>query len=65
MIHDRLRVAELFELVPGHVVERIMYRLALQVLELWHPVSDVVALRVAFLRLRQGVEDSLQVSLAL
>jgi len=62
VINDRLRVSQLLELVPRHVVKRVMYRLALQVFQFRNPVPDVVALRIALLRLGQGVEDPLMIS---
>lgn len=59
MFDNRFRISELFELGTRHIVERIMDRLPLEVLELGHPVSNIVAVWVAFLALCQGVEDSL------
>ena len=56
MLHNRLRIAQLFKLVTRHRMKRIMYRLALEVLELGHPVADIVAFRVALLGLCEGVE---------
>lgn len=59
VIDDRLRVPELGKLALGHVMERVVDDLALEVLELWYPVPNVVSVRVALLRLSDRVEDAL------
>ena len=59
MIDDWRRVTEFFEFVAGHVVIRVVNRLALEVFKLRHPISNVIAVGVTLLRLRQGIEDPL------
>ena len=60
MIHNRLGVPQLLELVLWHIMIWIMDRLPFEVFQLWNPVSDVVAVGVAFLGLSEGVEYSLR-----
>jgi len=62
VLHNRLRVPQLGESAAWHMGERIMNGLALQILQLGNPIPDEIARGVAFLRLRDGVEDSLEVS---
>jgi hypothetical protein len=59
VIDNRRWIAQLLELARGHIVEWIVDRLALQVLELWNPIPDVITIRIAFLRLGDGIEDPL------
>lgn len=59
VIDDRFRVPQFLELAPGHGTVRIVYGFSFEVLELRHPISDVVAVGIAFLRLGVGVEDPL------
>ena len=62
MIDNRCRIAQFLELATGHIVRGVMYGFPLQVFEFWHPIANVVAVRIALFRLGQCVEDALRVS---
>jgi hypothetical protein len=62
VIHDRRGVSQLLELVARHIVEWVVHRFTLEVLELGNPVADVVPVGIAFLGLGEGVEDALGMS---
>ena len=63
MIHYRLRIAKLLERATWHIMKRIMNRLALEIFQLRDPIPDEIARWITFLRLSDGIEDSLVVSL--
>ncbi len=60
MLDDRSGVSELLELATRHVVVWIVNGLSLEALQLGHPVADIVAVRIAFFGLGEGVEYSLK-----
>lgn len=59
MINNGRRITEFPKLPTWHVVVRIMDRFPLEVSELGYPIADVIPIRIAFLRLGEGVEDTL------
>lgn len=58
MIHHRLRIPILLRHIPRTSPIRIMHRLPLHILQLRHPLPDVLALRIELLALQQRIEDA-------
>ena len=60
VINNRFRIPQFLEFVFGHIVIRIMDCFSFQVFKLGYPVSNIIAVRITFLRLSDCIEDSLR-----
>lgn len=59
VIYNRCRITQLLELPRRHIMIRIMDGFPLQILELRHPISNVIAVWITLFRLGNRVEDTL------